>query len=323
MRWSWAPVDSAQQAQTASCQAGENPCVSPVHEAGEMTVTARVDGQVREAMASVSVGDSLFSVVVQCGGSRPRGANAVCRATVNSNDADPDSVYFEWSFQGDAPQVFPDPAAQRMPPLVEITRSGLDMTAWEGRVVISGRVRVIATWRSMADTAEAHLLVDPRSGSAWGDLPVAFDSLNVRDVPTDSTKTLLQQGGAGPGETVLGRNIDAQSQSPNYALLIINLHTVAIDSVADSGPNAGLWYVKHIGSIQSNRAVEMRTWISGREVPKFLYEPVPHLLSNRGLLHARRVKGQDSTWCQRRNEMSQLWGLCVFFCSFAGSAQLS
>jgi hypothetical protein len=55
LEWSWAPVDSAQQAQTASCQAGENPCVIPVHEAGEMTVTARVDGQVREATASVQL----------------------------------------------------------------------------------------------------------------------------------------------------------------------------------------------------------------------------------------------------------------------------
>jgi len=60
--WKWIPADTSQPAQTGTCAAGVNPCSIPVMEGGTMEVTARVDGRVQTASATVGVSDVQLQV---------------------------------------------------------------------------------------------------------------------------------------------------------------------------------------------------------------------------------------------------------------------
>jgi hypothetical protein len=230
--------------------------------------------------------DTTFKISLACTPTTVIRANTVsCNASWTPTTITAGEILFEWQFQGDPVRVFPAANAMPYDPPPPIDSVGQGMSTWLGKMVLGGRVSLRATWQSEVETATANILVNPRTSPSFGDLPVSFSPV-MGDIPTDSTKTLVNQpnpdGIGSPG--VAGQNYDVQTSS-GLIQDVIN-GSPSVTSVT-SGPNRGLWYVVTPG-VQSTRGARIRTWLRGLEQPEFSYKLSSGLLTNRGLLQARR-----------------------------------
>ena len=218
-------------------------------------------------------------------------ANTVnCNATWSPSQIAAGEILFEWVFQGDSIRVFPAANAKPYdpPPPVDSTAQG--MSGWSGPAVLGGRVSLRATWQGDVDSVATQIVVSPRTGQLWGDLPFSFDA-TVRDIVTDSTKTLAQQPSPMANDTtkgLAGLNVDSVTNSGQMAQVIKGWPIEAAVAAVPFGPNQGYGYFSAPG-VRTTRGIGIRTWVAGREQPKFDYFRVPGtLLTNRGLLNAMR-----------------------------------
>ena len=227
-----------------------------------------------------------FQVSVACTPAVVRGQDAACSASWTPASINAGEIEFAWRFDPDSVRVFPDPTAPALDPPPSVDTIAVGLSRWSGPMVIGGRVTVRASYNGATPLDSARVSISARSGPVFGDLPVSFSSV-IGDVPTDSSLSLSTQPhpdpGGGPG--MVGQNFD--THTGNGALEHAIHGTPALMAVS-SGPNAGYWYVR-APNVRSTRGVRMRTWLTGREAPKFRYPTVPTLLTNRGLLAIRRT----------------------------------
>lgn len=231
--------------------------------------------------------DSTFHIVsLACTPSPVVRANTVsCDATWAPTNIPAGEILFEWRFTGDSVWVFPAANAPAFDPPPPVDSTGSGVSKWSGSAVLGGRVSLRATWQGDVDSSSTKLSVSARTNPLFGDLPVTFDPV-VADMVTDSTKILAQQPNPDPGGGLGlgGQNYDTRTKNGNITEVI---HGLPMQASVPSGPNRGLWYVVDPG-VQSTRGARLRTWISGRESPKLNYTLSSGLLTNRGLLQARR-----------------------------------
>jgi hypothetical protein len=214
-----------------------------------------------------------------------RAGTVSCNASWSPSTIPAAEILFDWQFNGDSVRLFPGATAQPYEPPPSIDTSGQGMNIWSGKMVLGGRVSLRATWSGQVDTTSAAVAVSSRTDPSFGNLPVSFASA-MADIPTDLTVKLIHQpnpDGIG-SQGVAGQNYDTRA---NSGLIQDVIHDSAVVTSVPSGPNRGLWYVTSPG-VESTRGARIRTWLSGREPPQFRYTPVAGLLTNRGLLQARR-----------------------------------
>jgi hypothetical protein len=145
--WEWTPADASQPAETETCNPGETPCRVPVFEDGTMRVTARVDGQNREATASVGLTEPIVTcepTIVE------RGDPITC--TLSPADAVNDLV--KWRFEDDLGGV----------PVEWSVREA----TWTGPAVIGGTVTAILS--GDGPHPQDSYTVSPRD---WSDISAA------------------------------------------------------------------------------------------------------------------------------------------------------
>lgn len=230
--------------------------------------------------------DTAFHVFLSC---TPlpvvRVSNINCAATWTPATIPVGEINFAWRFKPDSVLVFPSSTAQAYDPPAAIDSSGGGMATWQGKAVLDGVSRVIGTWQGQTDTAETQVVVSPRTVAPFGDLPVTFAKDTV-DIATDLTHILTDQPDPDGGPTlgVAGQNYDTATNSGGLSTVIHGQPWVAR---VPSGPNSGLYYVTAPG-VNSTRGAKVRTWLTGRTPLLFRYSLSTPLLTNRGLLAARR-----------------------------------
>lgn len=177
--WEWLP-ETAEGAHTNACAAGENPCTTNVYENGTMRVTARVDGQTRQATVGVTV--QAAELLVACEpASVVRGENITCTARV-----EPEGVPFEvqeWHFEGGGYE----------------RSSSLPTVVWQGTAVVGGRVSVNALVDGEEATAEAFYEVLDRD---WSNVDVAANAVEVESLLPIHPEKLHDLGGIDHGYIV-------------------------------------------------------------------------------------------------------------------------
>jgi hypothetical protein len=296
--WRWYPADTLAQpnphigAQAPPGCQDQTVCrVAGVTKGGRMQVTTTVEG------ASVIIDRIVrlepFKVSMDCTpGQVSRGGTISCEAMWTPTSVPASRVSFNWRFEPDSVRVFPAANAQAYapPPARDTTAQG--MGTWSGHAALGGRVIVRATYGTDVRSDTSQFGVAGRTGGAFGDLPVTFAS-GIADIPTDTTLALFDQPDPSGSQEigVLGENYDTSAGIGIPASLIHGKPTLG---EILSGPNQGLWYVI-APDVESTRGVRIRTWLTGGELPKFLYSLSPQdLLTNRGLLAARRT-GPNNT----------------------------
>lgn len=235
--------------------------------------------------------DTSFWVSVDCNPPPVTRADTVtCQASWNPSTIPASEINFAWRFESDSSRVFPDPTAEGFPPPQPIDSSGTGVHSWSGAAVLGGEVTLTATWQAAADTESTQFAVNPRTGPKWGNLPTNLDTMPFWDIPTDSTVPIEQQPNPTPGFNQLGvngLNLDSIEGYTGTDRMIRYENEPEI-ALVPSGPNRGLAYISDPGNLRATRTVALRTWLTGREAPKFQYECADSLLTNRGLLQAMR-----------------------------------
>jgi hypothetical protein len=249
-----------------------------------------------------------------------------CAATWQPSTIAASEILFEWKFVGDTVRVFPDSTAAHFgaPTPIDEAANGLDH--WIGPAVHSGQVFLRATWQAETDSANALLMITPRTSGVWDSLRVSVDTVSTKDdgmtlkyyrFPTDMTKSIALQPSPMPGVSSLGimaLNLDSIA---GFSGLEETIRGIPVVQNVPSGPNQGLGYVSSTGDIRVTRVIALRTLLTGDEDPRFLYSCVAgQTLTIRQLLQAMRQNSGCNGPRRFRNDSTTfrlgVWGHELF-----------
>lgn len=227
LSWSWRPVEAHDSIPV--CSAPDKGCDASVFTSGTMVINARfAGGRETEATAAIVVDPDEFAVKVRCPSNILRGAEGTCTATVTPVSA----RVILWEFLPDPviihPKMGPVDMADPVP------RAG-DLRYWTGVLVMSGTVRVTATYNGQDKSASTVIQVNPRSWATeirWAgrldditDWPLYLDRdlLYGAHVNVSTGSVLAEFDGMNAAA-----NREIVSDEPNKGYEFIKAHPIAI-----------------------------------------------------------------------------------------------
>lgn len=212
--WEWTPSDPMAPPQSIPCGPGDAECSVEVVQDGTMKVSATVDGQTREATASVDV--TQAPTFLTCTPAL-RGLEAICTVVANGHTID----VTRWRFTAS--------------PDIDVVRLSSSQE-WGGIVVADGTVTVELRIDGELTSLTEPLWVTDRNW-AWSDADWTYRQGQAPELGAPQPNT---------GSFTLGWNCSFPDCADGWVLPDISRGTpggYATDQVADDGPNHGVWYI--------------------------------------------------------------------------------
>lgn len=250
--------------------------------------------------------DSTFHIVTTgCPTTVTRASTMTCTATWAPSNIPASEILFEWHFQGDSVRVFPAANATPYHPPPPVDSAGQGLASWTGKLVLGGRVTLQATWQGDLDRDSTNVAIIART-AGFGNLPVRLKPDTV-DLATNLGTWLVLQGDLTVEPIELGivaENFDSALGTSAFRDAIFRRPKLA---QVPLGPNRGYWFVDS-AQVELLRRIRIRTWVTGRTQALFSYSPVPGLLTNRGILNAKRKSGNKRQYPDSLELLAGLWG---------------